>query len=156
MIKCVHGYNHYGLRNSMINKNSTEETCPRCSQVKSWDHIIRCQKTAQFRKDFITNLMTDMIKINQNDVSPDEIFAMMENILIFIEGGNEEEYETNQHMVGMINLFRGFTVKVWKGVNFNQDKYRTLNKILTKHCIMYYTKCWKDRNDHFHNEEKQK
>jgi len=156
MMKCVHGYNHYGLRNSIINRNSTEETCPRCSQVESWDHIVRCEKTAQFRKDFITNLATEMIKEKQNDVSPEEIFSMIEDILIFMEGGSEEEYETNQHMVGMANLFRGYPVKVWTGVNFQQIKYRKLNKILTKHCIFYYMKCWADRNEHYHDEVKQK
>ena len=63
---------------------------------------------------------------NQNDVSPDEIFPMIEDILICMEGGDEEEYETNQHMVGMTNLLRGYSVKVWKGVNFQQNKYREL------------------------------
>ena len=43
---------------------------------------------------------------------PDEIFTMIEDILIFIEGINKEEYKTNQHMVGITNLFRGYSVKV--------------------------------------------
>ena len=97
-----------------------------------------------------------MLPINQEEVSIDEIFSIIEDILNFIEDDNDNEYETNQYMVGMANLFRGYTVKVWKGVKFHKDKYRKLNKILTKYFIMYYTKCWKDRNDHLHNEEKQK
>ena len=72
----------------------------------------------QFRKEFITNIAKEIIQVNQNDVSPDEIFAIIEDILIFMEGGDEEEYETNQHMVGITNLFREYLVKVWKGVNF--------------------------------------
>ena len=55
-----------------------------------------------------------------------------------------------------MNLFRGYPVKVWKGVNFQQNKYREINKILNKHSILYYVKCWKDRNEHFHDEGKQK
>ena len=102
------------------------------------------------------NLTKEMIQVNQNDVSPDEIFAMIGDILILMEGGDEEECETNQHMVGMTNLLRGYLVKVWKGVNFQQNKYHGLNKILAKHCILYYMKCWKDRNEHFHDEGKQK
>jgi len=156
MIKCVYGYNHYGLRNKLINQDSTDDTCPRCSEVETWEHIVTCQKTAQMRKEFITNLAKEMIHVDQNDVPLDDIFAMMEDILIFLEGGDTEDYETNQQMVGMTYLFRGYVIKVWKGVNFNQDKYRILNKILIKHCVMYYVKCWKDRNEHYHDEEKQK
>ena len=29
IIKCAHGFNHYGLRHSMINNNLIEENCPR-------------------------------------------------------------------------------------------------------------------------------
>ena len=47
------------------------------------------------------------MQVNQNNVSLDEIFAIIEDILVFMKGGNKEEYETNQHMVGMTNLFRG-------------------------------------------------
>ena len=31
-----------------------------------------------------------------------------------------------------------------------------LNKIISKYCILFYQKCWKDRNEHYHNEEEQK
>ena len=59
-----------------------------------------------------------MIQVNQNNVFLDEIFAMIEDILIFMEGDDKEEYETNQHMVGMTNLLREYSVKVQKGVSF--------------------------------------
>ena len=29
MIKCVHGYNHFGLRDSLINNNMIDAHCPR-------------------------------------------------------------------------------------------------------------------------------
>ena len=69
------------------------------------------------------NLAKEIIQVNQNDVLLDEIFTMIEDILIFIEGGDEEEYKTNKHMVGMTNLFRGYSVKVQKGINFQENKY---------------------------------
>ena len=30
MIKCIYGYNHFGKRDAMINKNMVDSTCPRC------------------------------------------------------------------------------------------------------------------------------
>ena len=64
------------------------------------------------------NLVKEMMQINQNSAFPDKIFVMIEDILIFIEGGDEEEYKINQYMVGITNLLREYPAKVQKGVNF--------------------------------------
>ena len=56
----------------------------------------------------------------------------------------------------MRELFQGYVVKVWSGVNFNQNKYNALNKILAKHCILYYMKCWYVKNDYYRYEKLQK
>ena len=79
---------------------------------------------------------------------------MLEDIAIFFEGGDPEEYEMTQHYVGMSSLFRGFVVKDWKGVDFNYSKYRRLNKVLVVKAIMFYNKCQKQRNDFYHDAEK--
>jgi len=156
LIKCVHGFNHYGTRSVAINDNEFDESCPRCSETENWEHVVRCVKTVEFRKDFITDMAKELLSVKQNEVSANEIFDMLEDILNFMEENDEDDYETNQNMVGMTSLFRGHVVKVWKGVNFNQTKYKALNKILSKHCILYYQRCWKDRNEYYHNEELQK
>ena len=44
---------------------------------------------------------------------------MIEDILKYLKNEEEEEFETNQRLVGMQQLFRGYVVKVWKGSNFN-------------------------------------
>ena len=76
---------------------------------------------------------------------------MIEDILIWIEGENYEEYEINQHLIGIRELFQGHVVKVQSSVNFNQNKYNTLNKILAKHYILYYMKYWHNRNNYYYN-----
>ena len=156
LIKCVHGFNHFGTRSVAINKNEFDKSCPRCSKVENWEHVVRCVKTAEFRKDFITEMATELIAVKQNKVSVNEIFDMLGDILNYMEDDDENDYETNQQMVGMRSVFRGHVVKVWKGINFSQTKYKALNKILSKHCILYYQKCWKDRNEYYHNEDAQK
>ena len=37
---------------------------------------------------------------------------------MFIGEEDNEEYKTNQNMIGIQYLFREYVVKVWKGVNF--------------------------------------
>ena len=81
---------------------------------------------------------------------------MVEDNLRFLEGENVEEYDTNQIMVGMKSLFRGYVVKVWKGANFSSKKYYCLNKILVRHCVNYYKTCWDHRNEILYDEVKQK
>ena len=41
------------------------------------------------------NLAKEIIQVNQNDVSLDKIFKMIEDILIFMEGGDEKECKVN-------------------------------------------------------------
>ena len=66
---------------------------------------------------------------------------MIEDMIKFIEEEGNEEYETNHNIIRIKYLFRRYTVKVRKGVNFNQEKYQMLNRVLTKHYILYYMKC---------------
>ena len=75
---------------------------------------------------------------------------------MYLENGDEEEYATNQLVVGMSYFFRGFITKVWKGVNFSSENYRQLNKIVIRHCVQYYKLCWDNRNEALHNESMQR
>ena len=51
-------------------------------------------------------------------------------MLVYLEKGDEDEHVANQHVVRMLQLFRGYAVKVQKGVNFSDCKHRNINKIL--------------------------
>ena len=83
----------------------------------------------------------EMLAVNQKNVSVDEIFSIIKDILNFLENGDQDDYETNQHMVGMAELFRGDIVKVQKDIDFSQNKYHVLKRIIIKHCVLYYEKC---------------
>ena len=52
-----------------------------------------------------------------------------------LENEENEEYETNQYLIGMKALFLGCVVKAWKGVDFSSTKHREVHKIVvTKMC----------------------
>ena len=155
MIKCAYGFNHYGVREAMFNENMVDDRCPRCEAVETWDHIIKCDKTIAMRKKFMETLLIEMLK-NRDEVEVDEIMSICEDILRYLENDTEEEYETNQYHVGMDELFRGYAIIDWKEANIRCKKYAKLNKILVRNCVKHYNECWKDRNEHLHDEEKQK
>ena len=56
----------------------------------------------------------------------------------------------------MNELFHRYVVVVWEGTNITSDKYRVLNDIVVRKCVKFYMKCWRHRNEVYHDEEKQK
>ena len=80
--------------------------------------MILCSHAKPFRKKFIEELIEDLLKNKPAEVESEEKFNMGEDILVYLEKEDEDEYVTDQRMVGMSSLFRDFATKVWKGVNF--------------------------------------
>jgi len=81
---------------------------------------------------------------------------MIKDIIVYLEEGDEDEYETSQQYIGMRELFRRIVVKDWKGSDFHYTKYEVLNKILVYHAMQYYRKCWLHRNECYYDADKQK
>ena len=94
MIKCAHGFNQFGLRDSMINENMVEVYCPRCDSIETWDHVIRYPEMIAMRKKFMEKLLLEMLK-NRDDVEVNLIMSFCEDILQYLEDDIEDEYETN-------------------------------------------------------------
>jgi len=44
MIKCAYGVNPYGVQNNMINKKVCGNKCIRCSEVETWEHVVKCEE----------------------------------------------------------------------------------------------------------------
>ena len=120
-----------------------------------WDHVIKYNETKHLRKTFIKDLLKEMIKNKPSYIKVDEIFSIIEDILRYIKQDEEDEYEINQGIIGIQELLRRHIMKVWKGVDFSKDNYRSLNKILVKHYVYYYNTCWKYKNEWFNNRERQ-
>jgi len=156
MIKCVYGYNHYGQRDVMINDEMIESRCPRCDMIETWEHVVQCNETKNRRPEFVRDLMETLMKKKSNEVDEDEIISFVEDIMKFIRNNEDGDYKTNQQYIGMKELFRGYIVQVWNGVQLNSVKYHELNRIVVRKCVEYYVKCWKERNEESRNEIKQR
>ena len=113
MIKCAHGFNHYGLREAIINDDMVESMCPWCEKVETWDHVIKCQNTIEIRKEFIKEIVIELARNKPKEVHIEEIMSFVEDTLRCLENEEEEEdeeHEINQQHVGMQELFRGCVV----------------------------------------------
>jgi len=141
MISCAHGFNHYGVRDVLINNNMKSNECPRCSKIEMWDHVIKCVKTKEIRRNYIIQMTIALLKNKEEYISHNVIFNMIEDIMVYLENGDPDEYETTQHYIGMDAIFRGFIVRDWKEANFQCNKYRIVNKIVITHSVQFYRKC---------------
>ena len=94
IIAYSHGYNHYSLREALINKNNIGCECPRCGETETWDHVVKCSKTIELRKDYIFELTKELLKYRNEQVEVTEIFDIVEDIMVYLENGDAEEYET--------------------------------------------------------------
>ena len=54
------------------------------------------------------------MKNKRDSVEYEEIFDMIEGILIYLAKGDKDECTTNQCLIGMRCLFRGHPLKVWR------------------------------------------
>ena len=112
ILKCASSYNYYSARNELINNKMVGLDCPRCSNTGAWDHETLCSYAKEFRKKFIVALLKDLVTKKLLIVECKDIFDMIEDILVYLEKGNGEVCVTNQYMIGMHYLFRGFSAKV--------------------------------------------
>ena len=71
------------------------------------------------------------------DVTDSELRLTIEDIRKFMRD-EVDDYETSQEIIGMKHLFRGFSVKAWKGAQVNNDKHTHLNRIVNQHCMACY------------------
>ena len=67
--------------------------------------------TKEFRKDFVTELLVELLKNRPKNIHHDESFEMIKDISRYFDGEEEEKYKINPHVIGMRHLFRGHTVK---------------------------------------------
>ena len=69
---------------------------------------------------------------------------------------DNEDYYTNQQMIGHRDLFRGVVVKEWVMKNHNNINFHAYNKVLVKISVQFYHECWKRRCVVLHDPEVQK
>ena len=69
--------------------------------METWEHVIKCRETTSLRKDFVTNLLKEMIENQGREVGINEIFEMIEDILRYLENEEDKEYERNQALIGI-------------------------------------------------------
>ena len=95
----------------MINKQQINSKCPQCSKNESWEHIVQCEETRHFKKDFVKNLLIEMLKERPREVDCMDVFDIIEDMLKHLSKDEEGDFEMSQEFIGFQNMFRGIAIK---------------------------------------------
>jgi len=85
MIKYVYSFNHYAIWDQNINENILSDKYSRYSERETWDHIILCQKTKYYQKNFIIKLRNKLTKVKLRIINEEEIDEFLEDILRYFD-----------------------------------------------------------------------
>ena len=83
----------------------TDANCLRCNIVETWDHIIKCEQVKGLKRSFVKESLAELIENKPEEVGIDIIMSFIEDALRYLENEEEEDYEINQHLIGMQELF---------------------------------------------------
>ena len=79
-MKYYYGCNHYGERDKLINAGISIDECPRWSEIKAWEHVVRYRKTVSMRAEFILMLCEDLKKLKVPGVTDEELITLIKDI----------------------------------------------------------------------------
>ena len=154
-VKCVTGFNHYGKRHKEFNYNLPQSNCPRCGNIETWSHVIQCSALHDTNKKFVSNVIKEITPKVCTDAQKQVVQGVKQDLQEFLIG-EMNNYVTNQSMIGWKQAFRGCVVKHWRNDCKDRVFNHEINKIIIKMCTKHYVECWKDRNEEFHDPQRQR
>ena len=60
----------------MINNNIIGIECPSCSDIETWDHVIKYNEIRNLRVQFTKDLSIEMLKEKLLNIDEEEIFSL--------------------------------------------------------------------------------
>ena len=79
----------------MMNNNLIKANHSQCNQVETQNHIVKYNETKDPRKEFIRDLVVELVKVKLRDVSVGLVMFFLESIFSHVENEEHEEHETN-------------------------------------------------------------
>ena len=84
VVKSYCGFNHYVIRDSMINRLVITDKYSMYPEIETWQHVIIYKKNDDIRFECIINLKKELIKIELYHKDSKKIEIMVNNIEAFL------------------------------------------------------------------------
>ena len=156
-IKRVTGINMCGNRIKKIDKYNVTAACPMCFETENWERATKCSKNKDDRDEWMSMVSKQLKRAEEHKHAGSNEKEIVEEMLrCAIKCFNDDEnYHTNQQMIGHKDMFRGVVVKEWIVGNECGVNFHNYNEILTKCCGQFHVECWKRRCVRLHSPEVQ-
>jgi len=157
-IKCAAGLNMYGERIKLIDKKNRHAVCPTCNEIETWEHVMLCEKQKEKRAEWVQKLKTQfdvILKKRKATAYEINIVREMENDIVKYFN-KEENFWTNQQVLGMRDVFRGIVVRDWGALPIECIDFTPYNKVMIKKAVDFYSACWNNRCVVMHSPEVRK
>ena len=122
VLKCSTGLNMHEKMECQINELVKDDSCPRCSELEHYNHVIQCGCVESKRNECLGKLREKLDKEESKNACQLKINAIIVDIQKFLN--KESDYQTNQELIGLRNVFRGMAVQFWIGGAFNNNDDR--------------------------------
>jgi len=107
-----------------------------------WVQKLKTQFDAILKKRKATAYETNIVREMENDI---------------VKYSNKEEnFWTNQQVLGMREVFRGIVVRDWVAMPIECIDFTPCNKVLIKKALNFYSECWNNRCVVMHSPEVRK
>ena len=93
----------HGKRERQINESVEDDSCPRCSELEDWNHMIQCGCMERKRNKCLGMLRKKLEKSDSKNADQVKINAIISDIQKFLN--KESNYQTNQELVRLRNVF---------------------------------------------------
>ena len=109
------------------------------------------------KEDYIKDLVQAIKKLPMFEGRNMIIQCVENNLRKFLCDDSDGEWLTTQSLIRLNHLFRGWImINLLDIQEFQTIGMRKVNKIIIKKSVEFYSLAWKQRNEVFHNEVKQK
>jgi len=98
-LKCMIGYNHYGVRHRKINQNLISAVCLRCGEIETCYHVVQCRALSDYNKRFVREVVQKL----QLGLRTEQQKAVVRNINNDLKSyllNTSNRYQTNQYIIG--------------------------------------------------------
>ena len=68
-----------------MNAGISTDECPRCSETKTWEHVVQFRSTVSMRHEFIFQLHECLKRVQVPGVTDEELRILIEDIRKFIK-----------------------------------------------------------------------
>ena len=112
-IKCAAGINVHGERIKLIDKGNEHAVFPTCNALEAWEHVMLSDKMKDKRYELAKKIEKSFNevakKVKASTYEKNVVNEMTKEIKKYFN--KENNFWTNQQIIGLREVFRGFAVK---------------------------------------------